>query len=390
MSEVYNPALFEENLLSKKMAGVLVIPEGEGKDACSLETNFTIPPNTEDWIAFIARGGCTLKEKIKAAVRKGATGVLIYDHSCPDRESFILTHGEVGDIAIMISSRKVKQILRLIQAGIRVTAVIEASVYSLYNTKLLLHGGRWAKPEICYQILYKESLLSKKTIGMLVIPEGKAKDAFRPETKDNIPPNTKDRTAFIETGGSSFKAKVAAGTKATCVIYKFWDPDKETLILTHSKRGGIAVTLICHLKRKKSVQSERMIQDSIQATKIFAQYFWKICLCAFSLILAFAACILLYYTPGRIMIRREEQRVERKQRVETQLWKAVHSLELRKFKKGEFDLAGETCVVCLEAYKLREIVRILTCKHIFHKRCIDRWLLKRGTCPMCNCSIIQN
>uniref|UniRef100_A0A8D2Q6U8 RING-type domain-containing protein n=1 Tax=Varanus komodoensis TaxID=61221 RepID=A0A8D2Q6U8_VARKO len=50
--------------------------------------------------------------------------------------------------------------------------------------------------------------------------------------------------------------------------------------------------------------------------------------------------------------------------------------------KGEFD--EETCAVCLETYKPREVVRILTCRHVFHRRCIDYWLLQRGICPLCN------
>ncbi|XP_042300646.1 E3 ubiquitin-protein ligase RNF133-like, partial [Sceloporus undulatus] len=240
ISEVYNPALLEEKHLSKKIAGLLVEPEGEGKDACRPGTNFTIPPNTEDWIAFIARGGCTLKEKIKAALGKGATGVLIYGRSCPDRRSLILIHGETGDMAaIMISSQKVKQILRLIQAGIRVTAVIEVG------------------------------------------------------------------------------------------------------------------TTPC---------------------------FWKIYLCAHSLILTFVAYVLLFCTPSEIVVGQEEQST---QPTEAELQKAVCSLKSHRLKKDEFDLAEETCVVCLETFKPREVVRILTCRHIFHKRCIDRWLLKRGSCPIC-------
>ncbi|KAF7246529.1 hypothetical protein EYD10_07318 [Varanus komodoensis] len=228
------------------MVGILVIPEGEVKDACSLKTNFSIPPNIENWIAFVARGGCTFGNKIKAAAGKGASGVIIYDYSCPDKESLILTREDAGDVAaVMISGLKGKQILRLIQEGIRVTAVIEM------------------------------------------------------------------------------------GT---------------------------------------------------------TECFWKIYLCAYSLILTLVTYLLLCYMPGQIIVRHEEKGTHNSK---TELQKAVHSLALRKLKKGEFDLAEETCVVCLEKYKPREVVRILTCRHVFHRRCIDRWLLKRGICPICNCAIIQ-
>jgi len=42
-----------------------------------------------------------------------------------------------------------------------------------------------------------------------------------------------------------------------------------------------------------------------------------------------------------------------------------------------------TCPVCLEDYKLGQVVRRLPCMHFFHKRCIDQWLQRHGTCPTC-------
>lgn len=35
------------------------------------------------------------------------------------------------------------------------------------------------------------------------------------------------------------------------------------------------------------------------------------------------------------------------------------------------------------------MVCILTCKHFFHKNCIDPWILAHGTCPMCKCDILK-
>uniref|UniRef100_A0A803T2Y1 RING-type domain-containing protein n=1 Tax=Anolis carolinensis TaxID=28377 RepID=A0A803T2Y1_ANOCA len=132
-------------------------------------------------------------------------------------------------------------------------------------------------------------------------------------------------------------------------------------------------------------QDVRLIQKRIRViavTKVrHEQSFWKNYL-FYALILQCFGYILL------VIAERYDK--PRTQISKTQLWQAVHSLELRKLKKGEFDLAEETCVVCLETYKPRDVVRILTCRHIFHKRCIDRWLLKRRICPICIRPIIQN
>lgn len=46
------------------------------------------------------------------------------------------------------------------------------------------------------------------------------------------------------------------------------------------------------------------------------------------------------------------------------------------------------CVVCLDGVQKGERCRIFPdCKHVFHARCIDLWLLRRLTCPICRSPI---
>ncbi|KAH0484615.1 MAG: uncharacterized protein KVP18_000062 [Porospora cf. gigantea A] len=49
------------------------------------------------------------------------------------------------------------------------------------------------------------------------------------------------------------------------------------------------------------------------------------------------------------------------------------------------DLVGAEpeCVVCADAFKSLDIVRVLNCGHAFHVDCIDIWLESKRTCPMC-------
>ncbi|CAH2051397.1 unnamed protein product [Thlaspi arvense] len=43
-----------------------------------------------------------------------------------------------------------------------------------------------------------------------------------------------------------------------------------------------------------------------------------------------------------------------------------------------------SCSVCLQDFQLGETVRSLPhCHHMFHLPCIDNWLLRHGSCPMC-------
>ena len=48
----------------------------------------------------------------------------------------------------------------------------------------------------------------------------------------------------------------------------------------------------------------------------------------------------------------------------------------------------ELCVICQINYKKGERVRELPhCKHVYHQRCIDKWLQRKATCPNCNNAI---
>ncbi|KAK9155717.1 hypothetical protein Sjap_003197 [Stephania japonica] len=50
------------------------------------------------------------------------------------------------------------------------------------------------------------------------------------------------------------------------------------------------------------------------------------------------------------------------------------------------DFNGEkiSCTICLQDFKEGdEARRMLNCRHFFHLACIDEWLVRQGTCPIC-------
>ena len=47
------------------------------------------------------------------------------------------------------------------------------------------------------------------------------------------------------------------------------------------------------------------------------------------------------------------------------------------------------CSVCLEKMNHGDNIIQLICGHIYHKDCVDGWLLNHNTCPNCRKSIIK-
>ncbi|TFK22919.1 hypothetical protein FA15DRAFT_705926 [Coprinopsis marcescibilis] len=44
----------------------------------------------------------------------------------------------------------------------------------------------------------------------------------------------------------------------------------------------------------------------------------------------------------------------------------------------------ERCLICLDDYEVEDDVRVMTCRHAFHKDCVDKWLQTgRNNCPAC-------
>ena len=42
------------------------------------------------------------------------------------------------------------------------------------------------------------------------------------------------------------------------------------------------------------------------------------------------------------------------------------------------------CIICQETINYNSIVRELSCKHMYHLKCIDTWLETNKKCPLCN------
>uniref|UniRef100_A0A1Y1LZ18 RING-type domain-containing protein n=1 Tax=Photinus pyralis TaxID=7054 RepID=A0A1Y1LZ18_PHOPY len=71
--------------------------------------------------------------------------------------------------------------------------------------------------------------------------------------------------------------------------------------------------------------------------------------------------------------------------------KALSKIPTKNIKSDDNEVQeGECCAICIEPYKISEVLRMLPCHHEFHKSCIDPWLLEHRTCPMCKMDILRH
>ncbi|XP_036987887.2 E3 ubiquitin-protein ligase RNF133 [Artibeus jamaicensis] len=250
LSELGETGVFGRSSTLKRVTGVVVPPDGKPQNACNPNTSFSRSKNSETWLALIERGGCSFTQKIKVAVEKGASGVIIYNFPGTGNQVFPMSHQTFEDIVVvMIGNIKGMEILHLIRKGVHVTVIVEV--------------GR------------------KHIIWM-----------------------------------NHYFVSFVIVTTATLAYFIFY----------HIRRFCVA-----------RIQSRRWL------------------------------------------------------RLETDLKIAFSQLQLRVLKEGDEEVSpdGDSCVVCFELYKPDDTIRILTCKHFFHKNCIDPWILAHGTCPVCKCDILN-
>lgn len=53
-------------------------------------------------------------------------------------------------------------------------------------------------------------------------------------------------------------------------------------------------------------------------------------------------------------------------------------------------LNDNTCIICRD--KMEQITQLkkLQCKHVFHTKCLKRWIQRQQTCPICRNVILIN
>ncbi|XP_007951004.2 LOW QUALITY PROTEIN: RING finger protein 148 [Orycteropus afer afer] len=234
----------------------------------------------------------------------------------------------------------------------------------------------------------------ERVSGAVALPDTWNQNACNPMTNFSRPEQAETWLALIERGGCTFthKINVAAEKGANgVIIYNYPGTGNKVFPMSHQGTDNIVAVMIGNLK---GLELLHLIQKGVSVTIIIEvgrMHMPWLSHCVMSLITFLAASIayLFLYCAWRPRVPNSSTR--RRRQIKADVKKAIAELQLRVLKEGdkELDPNEESCVICFDIYKPKDVVRILNCKHFFHEACIDPWLLAHRTCPMCKCDILK-
>ncbi|XP_059680522.1 LOW QUALITY PROTEIN: E3 ubiquitin-protein ligase RNF128 [Gavia stellata] len=253
--------------------------------------------------------------------------------------------------------------------------------------------------------LYGQDSPLQAAAGVLVLPD--SRDSFNAcSARTNFsgaPPargGSPGWLALIQRGGGcTFADKIRLAAErgaAAAVIYNYRGTGNDVLPMSHHGAESIVAIMIGNLK---GMEILHRIESGMKVTMVIEvgkkhgpwmnQYSIFFISVSFFIVTAATMGYFIFYSARRLRIARAQSRNQRQLKARAK--KAIEQLQLRTLKQGDKETGpdGDSCVVCIELYKPNEVVRILTCNHLFHKNCIDPWLLEHRTCPMCKCDILK-
>ncbi|XP_069747160.1 E3 ubiquitin-protein ligase RNF149-like isoform X1 [Narcine bancroftii] len=284
--------------------GVIGIPRNSRDQlGCDTNTEYFIPRSGEPWIALVARGNCTFKEKILNAAKEMASAVVIYNFLGTGNATVTMNHiGTRNIVALMIGNSKGLEILELVRRGIPVIMSITVGSH---------HVEEWMSSQSVVFVIIAFITMMVISLAWLIFYYIQrflyAGSPFSSQSKKNKNNRKEARKAINK-------------------------------LQLHTVRRG----------DRKGPESHKECAALIHQNSI---------------------------RDGNIeMLKR-------------QVLKWHGSKTTLSWKEINLDIEG--CAVCIEGYRYRDVVRILPCKHVFHRMCIDPWLLEHRTCPMCKLDVIK-
>ncbi|XP_054626095.1 RING finger protein 148-like [Dunckerocampus dactyliophorus] len=230
--------------------------------------------------------------------------------------------------------------------------------------------------------------------GVVVLPEGDPRGCDPVYNVSESP-----WIALVKRENCSFSKKINAAKRhgaSAVVVYNVDNSGNSTACMSHPDARGIVSIMIGNsqgmdiVNLVKNGAEVRMIITPGNAHGPWMDTYWLYFMSiAFFIVTAASVAYFLFISANRLHNLHMHRRSERKLKCEAK--KAIGRLQVRTLKRDDKETTCDSymCAVCIESYKASEVVTVLTCDHIFHKACIEPWLLEKRTCPMCKCDILK-
>uniref|UniRef100_A0A674MBM2 Ring finger protein 130 n=1 Tax=Takifugu rubripes TaxID=31033 RepID=A0A674MBM2_TAKRU len=278
------------------------------------------------------------------------------------------------------------------------SVVPEDNVGATVNATVLDGRGNLVQVMSSAEGKYGQNSPKVDTRGVVITPAPRSgvvdRQGCDPGTRFLVPPRTVQWVALLQRGNCTFKEKIlkAASFNATAVLI-YNNSTEETVMMGHEGTGDTVAVMIpeaygkdilAHLDRNLTV----LVSVVFKTTKnnrgslVFVSI-------SFIVLMIISSAWLIFYFIQKIRYSSSHDRSQR--HLGDAAKKAIGKLTTRTVKKGdkETDPDFNHCAVCIEAYQLNDVVRILPCKHVFHKMCVDPWLNEHCTCPICKLNILK-
>ncbi|ROL46581.1 RING finger protein 150 [Anabarilius grahami] len=220
-------------------------------------------------------------------------------------------------------------------------------------------------------------------------------------TKFSLPHPNIPWIALIARGNCTYREKIrhaAALNASAVVIFNVGSSNSnDTITMPHHGTGDVVAIMIPEPKGREIVAlleknitvamhitiGTRNLQKYVSRTSVV---FVSI---SFIVLMIISLAWLVFYYIQRFRYANARDRNQR--RLGDAAKKAISKLQVRTIRKGDKETESDfdNCAVCIEDYKPNDVVRILPCRHVFHKNCVDPWLQDHRTCPMCKMNILK-
>lgn len=269
------------------------------------------------------------------------------------------------------------------------TAVVEISYVNRNNV---------TEDKYCECGVFGRNSPPKKASGIVALPMGDPRGCGSDPiyARNSSSPSW---IALVKRGNCTFSEKINAAYRqgaSGVVVYNVDGSGNSTTHMAHSDADDIVAIMIGNIQGTEVV---RLVKNGTEVQMLidvgsphgpwmdtYWLYFLSI---AFFIVTAASIAYFVFISANRLYNLNMHRRTER--RLKSEAKRAIGRLQVRTLKRGDEETASDShvCAVCIEAYKAGEVVTVLTCDHIFHKACIEPWLLERRTCPMCKCDILK-